>query len=168
MKNWMWTGVCAALLAVNPMMSANAGSRLGLGLNYWVALDDVEVDDVDENGFSYYLTYQYHAGKLIGFQADLEFIPSRFGNDAWAPQGYLVLGNALYAAVGAGWVYTDGSFADEPFFAFRAGLDLEVLPGIHLDLNANYRFNDKTDLEGSDTNIDTDTIFFGAALRFGF
>jgi len=167
MKSCVWIVVCVVLLAVNPL-SAEAGSRLGVGANYWVTLDDIDVADVDENGLSYYLTYQYRTDRLLGLQADLELIPSRFGKDAWAPQAYLVVGKAIYAAAGAGLVYTDGSFADEPFFSLKLGFDLEILPHIFLDLNANYRFNDKTDLSGSETDIDTDTVFFGVAIRIGF
>ena len=168
MKKWIGMSVCAALVWVGTANFSHAESRLGVGVNYWVTVDSVDVDDVDENGFSYYLSYQYRGDHLLGFQADLELLPDRFGEDAWAPQAYLVLGKALYAAAGVGMVYTDGSFADEPFFALKAGFDLEVFSGIYLDLNVNYRFNDKTDLEDSDSDIDTDTLFFGAALRFGF
>ena len=45
----------------------------------------------------------------------------------------------------------------------RAGLDLEVLPGLHLDISGNYCFNDTADLK--DSHSDIDTISLGAALR---
>jgi hypothetical protein len=63
-------------------------------------------------------------------------------------------------------VRSDGDFADDPFYALRAGLNLELLPSVFVDISANYRFNDSAQFEGDDTDIDTDTVFLGAALRF--
>lgn len=144
--------------------SAETDHRFGGGVNYWVALDDIDVKDVDDNGFSYLASYQCR-GSLLGLGIDAEMLPDRFGEDAYAGQAYLILGKAIYAGAGIGMNYTNGDFADEPFYSLRAGLDLEIVSGLHLDIYGNYRFNDKTDLEGENTNIDTDTIFLGAALR---
>ena len=141
--------------------------RFGAGANYWIALDDIDVDDVDEDGFSYFASYQFRP-TLIGLQADLEFLPDRFGEDAIAPAAYVVLGKALYAAAGVGILSIDGDWADDPFFAFKAGLDLEVLPHLFLDVSASYRFDPETELEDAVDNIDTDTVFLGAAVRLGF
>ena len=41
-----------------------------------------------------------------------------------------------------------------------------MLPSLYADLSVNYRFNDEADLEDDDRNIDTDTLFLGAAVRF--
>lgn len=141
--------------------------RFGAGANYWIALDDIDVDDIDEDGLSYFASYQFRP-TLIGLQADLEFLPDRFGEDAIAPAAYVVLGKALYAAAGAGILSIDGDWADDPFFAFKAGLDLEVLPHLFLDVSASYRFDPETELEDAVEKIDTDTVFLGAAVRLGF
>lgn len=138
-------------------------NRLGGGANYWVALDDLS-SDTDDDGFSYFISYQ-RRGDILGWDFAVEFLPDRFGEDAIAPQLHLILGQGIYAAAGVGWVHQDGDFADEPFFSFRVGLNFQVLPGLFLDIFGNYRFNDKTDLKDSDTKIDTDTVFLGAALR---
>ena len=53
-------------------------------------------------------------------------------------------------------------------FALRAGLDIEVLPNLRLDINANYRFLDWDNVKELDKKINTDTITFGAAVRFAF
>lgn len=165
----MRTAWLAWLVAIGMFGSAMAqGShRIGGGVNYWVALDDIEIDDIDEDGFSYLVSYQYR-GRLLGLGLDAEMLPDRFGEDAYAGQAYLIVGAGIYAAAGIGIVHTDGDFADDPFFSLRAGLDIEVLPSLRLDISAQYRFNDETDLEDSDTNIDTDTLFLGAALRLAF
>ena len=146
--------------------AADQAHRIGGGVNYWVALDDLD-SDFDEEGLSYLATYQYRP-TLVGFQADVEFLPDLFGEDAIAPAAYLLVGSAIYAAAGAGILNVDGEWADEPFFALKAGLDLELLPSIYLDISASYRFNYGIDLDDAVDEIDTDTVFLGAGLRLGF
>ncbi len=165
-RKWLVLGmfVCTACALFGAGDAFAENHRLGAGVNYWVTLDDLDIDEADEDGLSYLLTYQYQPG-LLGVELDLEFLPDRFGEDAYAPQAYLLLGTALYGGAGIGIIHTDGSFEDEPFFALKAGLDLELLPRLYLDVSANYRFNDTADLEDSDSNIDTDTVFLGAAVR---
>ena len=158
----------AGLVWMAPAITAEAGPhRLGAGANYWVAMDSIDVRDVDEDGLSVLVSYQYRPG-LLGWQADLEWLPDRFGEKAYAPAAYLVLGGAIYAAAGVGIIHQDGDWADDPFFALKAGLDLQVLPRIYLDLSGSYRFDSKTKFNDALDEIDTDTVFLGAALRFGF
>ncbi|MBP7275398.1 MAG: hypothetical protein KBA51_04260 [Kiritimatiellae bacterium] len=140
--------------------------RLGGGVYYWMTLENLD-EEFDENGLSYFASYQYKPS-LFGIQADLEVQPDRFEETAYAPQIYAVLGSGLYAAAGIGILYSDGEWADEPFYSFKAGLDFELTDSLHIDINANYRFNDTADLSDSDLNIDTDTVFLGAALRLAF
>jgi hypothetical protein len=162
--------LCLLTLAV--MLLATPGARavehrLGVGGNYWTTLDDIELKNgsVDDNGYSVFGTYQYWAG-LFALEVNLEFLPDRFGDDALAPQAFVLVGSGIYAGVGTGIVYTDSEFAESPFLALKAGLNLEILPGIYADIHANYHFNDRKDLDNEETDIDTDTVFLGAAIRF--
>lgn len=100
--------------------------------------------------------------RLLSFN----LFPDRFGEDALAPQSHFLVGQGIYAAAGSGWVHQAGGFVDEPFFSLRAGLNVQLLPGVFFDLFGNYRFNEKADLSDSDTTISTDTVFLGVALRF--
>lgn len=138
--------------------------RIGLGANYWVAMDDIDFEDVDDDGFSYLASYQYWPG-LLGFEVDLEILPDKYGESAFAPQAFVLVGRSLYAGAGIGFEYRDSDFADEPFFALRAGLNLELLPGIYCDIYGTYRFNDSAELDNEATDIDSDTVFLGAAVR---
>jgi len=156
----------AALTLGGPAL-ADGPHRFGGGVNYWVALKDIKVDDIDDKGFSHLVTYQYR-GSLWGLGLDAEMLPDRFGRDAYAGQAYLIVGSGLYGAAGVGIVRTGGDFADDPFFVFRAGIDLELLPSLRLDINAQYRFNETADLKDDDRDIDTNTLFLGAALRLAF
>ncbi|MDZ4199768.1 MAG: hypothetical protein U1E27_10860 [Kiritimatiellia bacterium] len=165
----LWTAVLALTLAFGwmPARASEGNHRFGLAATYWVALDDIDVNDLDDNGLTLALSFQYRPS-LVGLELALELLPDRFGEDAVAPQAYFILGRTLYAAAGVGIVYRDGDFADDPFFAFRAGFDFEIFPAIYLDLFASYRFNDTTDLEDEGEKIDTDTVFLGAAVRVRF
>ncbi len=145
--------------------------RLGGGANYWVALDDIEKDngdDIDENGLAFLVSYQYWPS-ILGLEVCAELLPDRFGETAIAPQAYVLFGSGLYAGAGIGTVLSDGEFSEQPFFALKAGINLELLPrALYVDVFANYRFNEKAELSDSSTDIDTDTVFLGAAARFAF
>jgi hypothetical protein len=165
-------GCLAVFLLVAAPRPAVAEARLGGGVNYWRTIDDLEdegFDDVDESGLSYLLTYQYVPGGLLRFEVDLEYFDEGFGgatSGALSPQAYLLLGSGFYAGLGIGVTYSD-DFEDEfsdPFYAAKLGVDLELLPNFHLDIHANYRFDAWRELE----EADTDTVFLGAAVRFGF
>ena len=75
----VWAVSCYLLL---PATAAWSGEhRLGGGVNYWVALEDLDEDDVDEDGFSYLISYQYMMD-WIGVELDVELLPDRFGDMA--------------------------------------------------------------------------------------
>ena len=145
-------------------------SQFGVGVHYWTTVKNIDVNDIDKNGFSYLAMYQYHYG-WVGIEADLEWFQKGFGGatqDIYQPQAYLILGKVIYAAAGIGGYYTDGKLADNPFYAFRAGLDIPLLPILHLDINANYRFENWDDLSTEGKSVDTDTVTLGAAARLVF
>lgn len=148
--------------------TAEIKHRFGVGAHYWTALDDIDVDDVKEDGFAYLVTYQLRPASLIKFGLDVEMLPEEFGGaeeNVYAPQAYVILGNTIYAGLGIGTYFTDGEFADDPFFNLRAGLDLHLLPFIYLDINANYRFEEWDSIKNLDDDISSDTITLGAAVR---
>lgn len=154
-------------LIVLTATSAYAGEhRIGGGANYWVSIDDIEIGDnkLDDDGIAFFGSYQYWSG-LFGIEVDAEFLPDRFGESAIAPQAYLLVGKGVYGGIGIGTTYTDGDFAEEPFFALKAGLNIELLPGIYADIYGNYRFNDTADFDDEESDIDTDTVFLGMAVR---
>jgi len=146
--------------------TARAENRIGAGVNYWRFIDDLE-GDVDESGLSFYASYQRRGG-LLGVELAAEIFPYRLDGDAWAPQAYLLVGSGIYAGIGVGIMSVNGEWADDPFFALKAGLNFEILPKIFLDISASYRFSNKEQLKDKETDIDTDTVFLGAAVRLGF
>lgn len=162
-----WMMVFGLVAGLTTAQAQEDVHRLGVGVNYWVSIDDIDIDDVDDDGFSYLLSYQYRPS-VLGLQLDLEVLPDRFGEDAYAPAAYVVLGKALYVAAGVGIINWDGDWADDPFFALKAGFDLNILANIYFDLGVSYRFDADTDLGDAMEAIDTDTLFIGAAVRLGF
>ncbi len=137
--------------------------RVGVGLNYWKTIDNLD-QDVSNDGFSYLATYQYAPLWYLKVEGDLEWFPDLDAHSVWAPEVFVTVGGTIYAGLGMGMYYHDGNWGDSPFYMLRAGFDFPVAPRLFLDVNVNYRFNDWNTLEWSD--LDTDTIRLGAALRF--
>ncbi len=151
-----------------PMAAAQAESRIGAGIHYWTALDDLDDEgvDINEQGASFIASYQYVPAGLFKFEADLEYFTDGFGGGqagSIAPQAFVLLGSTIYAGLGIGVLYND-DLEDEwsdPFYTARAGLDFEVLPRLHLDLNARYQFEAFNELE----DVDGDAITLGLIAR---
>ena len=164
----------AFVLALSLPALASAGEhRLGFGYHYWQTIDDIELDDLgdlDDEGNSAVISYQYLPGGLIRFEFDLEYYGDGFGSSgtAYSPQVFLLFGRFFYAGVGIGATKSDefpsGDDWTDPWYAGRIGLDMLLLPRLHLDLNANYRANAYRDL----TDAELDAMTFGASLRFAF
>ena len=171
-KMLRWTCVLALLSAGLAAPAAAGEHRLGLGLHYWQSLNQLDDDfpdfEVQDDGLSEVVSYQYLAG-FIRFEAAAEYFDKGFqGSHDWAisPQVYVLAGRGFYGGLGVGVTYSDfanGSWSD-PYYIAKAGIDFLLLPKIHLDVNADYRFLKWEDLD----NYDSDTITFGATVRVGF
>lgn len=165
--------ICLVLGSLVWAGAVNAGSRLGVGVTYWHALEDVELTnlDFDRDGVSWFLSYQSRGAYLVGWEAGLEMMPEGFmasTENVYGPQAYVIVGSSIYGAAGIGWYYSDGDWADEPFYALRVGMEYTLVPSIYFDIYANYRFTRWGDLKDEEEDIDTDTIMLGAAVRLGF
>jgi hypothetical protein len=158
--------VMAALLAFSSAV-AQGQTRIGVGAHYWRTVDNLG-DDFDRDGVSYLATVQRSLFPLLALQVDVERFPDGYAGSqdaVWGPQAFAIVGGAIYAGLGIGILYSDGDFADEPFYVARAGLDLELLPGIHFDINANYQFSEWSKINELDEEVDSDTVTLGAAIR---
>ena len=168
-KNRMGALLCGGLLLfASGARADDEGFRIGAGAHYWTTVKNINVDSIDKHGFSWVGTLQYWPS-WVGLEADVEWLQKGYAGalqDVWAPQAYLILGKTLYGAVGIGGYYSDGTWNNKPFYAFRIGADLEALPHIHLDINANYRFEDWSSLNSN--SVKSDTITLGAAARLAF
>ena len=150
--------------------AASAPTSIGGGVHYNRFVDDVDTDDIDQDAFSYVIALRNNASALLGFELDVELQPEELtGRDemTYIPQAYLFLGKVIYAGAGIGIGYFDGDFAEDPNYYLRAGLDLEALPGLFLDISARYIIQDIDEAgDEIEENIDGDTITLGANLRF--
>lgn len=168
MKRYVFGAVCVLFLIGGA--GAHADQRIGAGLHYWRTVDSLG-GEFDRDGVSYFLSYQTSVLPLLRLQADLQIFPSTFaGSDrtVYAPQALALVGKWIYAGVGVGILYADSSFADRPFYLLRAGLDLPILPSLRLDINANYHFSEWKGINEIASDIESDTITLGAALRLSF
>lgn len=161
---WLLTLILPLTLIAVPADAAD--HRLGFGVHFWRTVDDFTdspFSGVDEDGFAWVLSYRYDPEGLINFQVDLEYFDAGFGDSdsALSPIVYVLLGGKLYGGLGVG-VVTIGSDVSDPFFAARVGYEIGLLPGIRLDLNANYRADAFQDLRG----VSSDAVTLGAVVRF--
>lgn len=167
-------GIMALLILCGVVASTPAQAaekRLGFGVHYWRTVDDIDddgVDDIDDDGVSYLGSYQILPGGLLSFELDVEYFEEGFGgspDSVFSPQAFLLVGHGLYAGVGVGVGYSDGFEDDfsDPFYMARLGFNIELLPKLFLDVNANYQANAFDELD----EADTDAITLGALLRFG-
>jgi len=155
----------APLLALSFSLRAETTHSIGLGAHYWRVIDDIDVDNVEESGLAYLGAYRIDGG-LIAFQGELEVFPEDFGGATervYSPQALVLVGGGIYAGLGVGVLYSDGEFADKPYYLVRAGIELAAFGPVSLDINANYLFNDFDSFDTSD--IDTDTVTLGAMVR---
>ncbi len=143
-------------------------NRLGLGVHSWRPASELLDDPAagDESDLAGVLSYQLVLLRPLKLEVDVEFFPNGFGGsgeEAWSPQGLIVVGDRLYAAIGAGWVYSEdleGNLSDVIYIA-RLGVDFPIFPRLRLDLSADQRAPDVSGL----TEADEDTITFAAVLR---
>lgn len=159
----------AAILLGSSLSAQAAEHSIGFGVHYWRTVDQLGNASFDRSGAAEMASYQYIPEGLFKLEADLEYFPKGFGgadDTAWSPQVYLLVGHRFYAGVGAGVIYSksfDGELSNV-FYAARAGIDFALVPRVHLDINANYRFNDWNELD----QASTDTTTLGALVRFRF
>lgn len=160
--------ICTVGLFLTAAPASGVENRLGVGVHAWRTaseiLDDGSVGD--ESDLAAVLSYQLVLLRALKLEADLEYFPNGFGGsgeEAWSPQGLIVVGDRYYAAVGAGWVYSEdleGNLSDVIYIA-RLGVDFPILPRLRLDVSADQRAPDVSGL----TEGDEDTITFAAVLR---
>ncbi|MFZ1946945.1 MAG: hypothetical protein WAW06_05315 [bacterium] len=166
-RSWLLIVTALAVVAAFAA-SAQGGTRLGVGAHYWKALEDIELDEVDESGVSWLASVQLGSSALVKAQIDVEMFPKGFVGSSdifYAPQAFVIVGRGVYGGLGIGVYYDGEEFADDPFYLLRAGLDVELTPKVYLDLNANYRFEQWKNLGDVVEDIDTDVITLGAAVR---
>lgn len=172
MKRALWFVALVGLAALIASPASAGEHRLGFGVHYWKTVDEIADNlpdfHVDDNGLSGVFSYQYVAG-LIRVEAAAEYFDKGFqGSTDWAvaPQVYLLAGRGIYAGVGMGVTYSNFASGDwsDPYFIAKAGFDTLLLPRIHLDINADYRFAEWEQLG----DYDSDTITLGATVRFTF
>lgn len=161
--------VAASLLLVSAASAGAAEHRFGVGELYWRSLDDLGAANLDDNGVAPFVTYQYVPAGIFKLEVDLEYYSKGFAGSssaAYSPVVFLLAELGLYGGLGVGVTVSDGlsDNVSDPFYCARLGWDFQVLPRLHLDVNANYRADTFKELEG----YDQDSITFGAAARVAF
>jgi hypothetical protein len=158
------------VLVVAPSPAAAAEHRLGVGAHFWKTVDDIADDgfgDIEDEGYALVLSYRYEPGGFLFFQFDVDYYQDGFGGtteNAFSPMVMIGAGGTFYVAAGIGVTVADqfdGSVSD-PFYVGRVGIEIDLLPGISIDIHANYQASAFAELE----NVETDATTLGALVRF--
>lgn len=167
-------GVAALLTVAMLTAPAEARHKIGAGLHYWKTIDEIRANPVEDvtikdDGISWILSYQYASSPLITFEADILILPETYGAAesgyrVWGPQAMLLVGPMVYGGIGVGIYRAGDEWAPNPFYPLRVGVELEILPKISVDVNANYRI-ERWNMHYTQEDIDTDTVTLGAVLR---
>jgi hypothetical protein len=162
-----WCGLSLGLFLVATPAAA-IENRLGLGVHSWrpasEVLDDPSAED--ESNLAAVLSYQLVLFRPLKLEVDVEFFPNGFGGsgeEAWAPQALIVVGDRFYAAIGTALIYSEdfeGNLSDTIYIA-RLGVDLPIFSRLRLDVCADQRAGEVSGL----AEADGDTITFAAVLR---
>ncbi len=161
------------LLVCLPASARAAEHTLGGGVRFFETADDVNIGDlgsIEDSGNSLVLAYGVNPAGLFRFEFDLEYIEDGYlpeTGEVISPKALVLLGGTLYGGAGVAIDFYPDNLASsedasDPYFIGRLGLDLLLLPRIHLDINANY----ETDKFGSVFGADSDSITFGALVHF--
>jgi hypothetical protein len=172
MAHFTRIAVAAALvlLAIATASPARAQASIGVGFHSWRTIDDLRSDgfgNLRRSGVSYLASYQAHLIPLLRVEVDGEIFPKGFGgstNTAVSPQVFILLGGFVYGGVGVGTIYSSSFNHDfsNPFYIGRVGLNIPLVPRLHLDVNANYEVGAFNQLH----NVSTGTATVGALVRF--
>ena len=66
-------GLLAIMLAVPPLQAADDSNfQIGVGANYWMALEDAVDESFDEDGLGWMISARYMATPYFGFGLELE------------------------------------------------------------------------------------------------
>ena len=102
-KRFLHTGWLAALLAFAlavPTLQAAAESnfQIGVGANYWVALEDAVDESFDEDGLGWMISSRYMFTPYFGLGLELERSPDNYialEEPIYCPALYLILGKEI-------------------------------------------------------------------------
>ena len=171
MKAWSSFSVklSAALLLIAGLAVAPARAgehRLGVGAHFWATVEQLAVHglDIQDDGYAFVLSYRYEPSGLVFFQLDVDYYADGYGGateTAYTPQAFVGIGRKWYVAAGVGQTYSD-DFTSAAFYIGRFGWNLDLLPGISLDINASYEVEAWNEVD----QLRSDGTTLGAVIRF--
>lgn len=160
-------------LAAIPAAGAEELYRLPTAVNISnLELMDLRVNDANlaAEQRAAVFTFKLNPRNLLQFKADLDVLPQISATNTETvllPQMFVAVGDDFYAGLGTHYLIEDGILIDDPQFSLRAGVDLEILPYIFLDISADYHFDDWRELKEEEA-FSKDDVVWGGALRIQF
>ncbi len=154
------------LVLVGVATSPALAGRIGGGVEYMRTLGDIkDEEEFNPDALAFLASYQMDL-TLLKLEADVEWVVDYGGSgkSLILPQAYALFGDFIYGGAGIGTATFDGEWAEDPFYALRAGVLLQS-ESLDIDLYAIYRFHDTAILEDFEED-DLDSITFAAQVRF--
>ena len=155
-----------SLVLVGTLAAPALAGRIGGGVEYMKTLGDIkDEEEFDADALAILGSYQIDL-TMFKLEADVEWVLD-FGGSGKSlilPQAYALFGDFIYGGVGIGTATFGGEWAEDPFYALRAGVVLET-DSMDIDLYALYRFHDTKIFEDFEEQ-DLDSITFAAQVRF--
>jgi hypothetical protein len=169
-----WLCVCACVWTLaSPARAAElaggGGNSAGIGVHYWRNVDDGPLNAVTEDAAAWLLSYQFGPARLLKLETDLELYPWHFiasDSRVYAPQAYALVGLGIYGGLGAGMLVSGGKTSGSPFYAARAGLDIEVLPSTYFDLSLSYTVSRWEAIANMFDEFTARSVSIAAAIRY--
>jgi hypothetical protein len=165
-----------SLLVVAAAIPASESEEL-YRLPTTVTISKLELADLSINEFEQaderqaaVFSLKLNPRNLLQFTTKMRLLPPELNSDpdsVLLPQMFIAVGDDLYAGLGTRYLIEDGILIDDPQFSLRAGVDLEILPYIFLDVRADYRFDDWRELK-EEEGFSTEDVVWGGALRIQF
>lgn len=163
--------LCVQTLCL-PTAALAADHSIGLGAQFFKTVDDLADDgfgEIEDDGYGYVASWKIEPQGIFFFEFDVEYYPDGFGgslDSTVVPSAFVGVGHGLYAAVGVGAAFSS-DFEDDvsdPIWTGRVGFDWSILPGLSVDIHANYRADAFDALE----DASTDAVTLGAMVRISF
>jgi hypothetical protein len=150
--------------------ASRADSSLGLGIRAFRTVDDLEKPFKD-TGLGGYVNWRAQFSEWLGGQLELTVYEDGFAgsrDEVVGAQAFLVVGQAVYGALGAGYLFSDGDFADSPFLAARLGVQGALTTWFMFDVSLTYETAAWEGINEIDERFDSDTFVLGAGIRVLF
>ena len=168
MKKMLCSMGCVLAMSVAPVRAEEAS--LGLGLRVFRTVDSLP-NAFTEMGVGGYVNWRTFWTEWVSGQLELALYEDGYAGapqEVLSPQAFVLLGREWYAGLGAGMLFADGDFSDQPFLALRAGYQRGWTDWMTFDVSVTYEYAEWEGDNDEDASEESDTVVLAAGVRMYF